>query len=428
MPKLAFELTDLQVRRLRWGKASTGPNKGKPCTKVFAVGGVAGLTLQCSPPAREDANFARSWVLKVSVAGKRSEIGLGPYPEVTLGMARERARAIRAKIREGVDPLSERREALSQLIKDRAKSKTFLDVGTAYEAKKAREYKTTKQAKKLASQLNTYVYPFIGNMVVGDIQRANIVQLLTPQWETKTETMTRIRAVVENILDMAGAEGLRAGDNPARWKGNLELSLPSPNKLTKVKHFKAMAVDDLPAFMSALSQKTTTGANALRFGVLTAARSGEIRGATWEEIDLNEKLWTIPGDRMKNGREHKVPLCPAVIKLVKSLDADGDLLFTAPRGGMLSDMTLTKVLKDMGHKVTQHGFRATFRTWAQDHTNYPEEVCELALAHVNSDRTRAAYARSQLVDKRRRLMQQWQVFCDADRSKSKSVVSIRGGA
>ena len=224
---------------------------------------------------------------------------------------------------------------------------------------------------------------------------------------------------------MAGAEGLRTGDNPARWKGNLELSLPLPSKISKVKHYAAMPVEELTEFMQALVEKDTIGALALRFGILTAARSGEIRGATWSEIEGD--VWTIPGDRMKNGRAHKVPLCRDAVALLNALprDHDTDLVFVSPRGKLLSDMTLTKVLKDMGHQVTQHGFRATFRTWAQEHTSYPEEVCELALAHVNSDATRAAYARSELIDKRRALMRDWERFCRHGLSAKGKVVKLR---
>jgi integrase len=412
MPKRASELTDAAVRRLKWGKVQTGPNHGKPCSKLHAVGGVAGLYLQCSPPpSPADKEYARSWILKTRIGTDRPELGLGPYPEVTLGQAREKARIIKEQVREGIDPRAERRESKSRLLREQAKSVTFRKLGERYELKKAREYKTEKQAKKLASMLATYVYPYLGNMVIADIDRANIIRMLSVHWETKTETMTRVRAVVENMLDMAGAEGLRNGDNPARWKGNLDQTLPAPNKLAKVKHFKAMAMNDLPEFYAKLSKKKTTGAQALRFGILTAARSGEIRGATWDEIDIESKTWTIPEDRMKNGRTHKVPLCADAIAILNSMPKDNAYVFPAIRGGMLSDMTLTKVLKDMGHQVTQHGFRATFRTWAQEKTDYLEEVPELALAHVNSDRTRAAYARSELLDKRRALMNDWQKFC-----------------
>ncbi len=413
MPKLAKELSDSHVRRLKWGAVQSGPNKGKPCPKLHAVGGVGGLYLQCSPPASGNDTYARSWLLKTPVGNDRPELGLGPYPEVTLAMARQKARELKDQIRQGIDPRVTKKNSRSMLLAEQAKSVTFRTVSGMYIKKKARELKTAKQVQKLTAHLETYAYPYLGKLLIGDIERAHVVKMLQPIWETKTETASRVRASVERILDMAGAEGLRAGDNPARWKGNLELSLPLPGKISKVQHFAAMPADELPAFMRELATRTTIGALALRFGILTAARSGEIRGATWDEIDMDAKVWTIPTDRMKNGRAHKVPLCGDALTLLTALPrhAGSDLVFVSPRGLMLSDATMTKVLKAMGHKVTQHGFRATFRTWAQEHTTYPEEVCELALAHVNSDATRAAYARSELIDKRRLLMKDWERFC-----------------
>lgn len=413
MPKLARELSDAEVRRLKWGSVQSGSKKGAPCPRLHAVGGVGGLYLYCAPPAPGNTTFGRSWILRTPIGRDRPDLGLGPYPEVTLSMARHKAREYKEQIRQGVDPRVTRKATKSALMAEQAKSVTFRAVGESYTAKKAREYKTTKQSKKLQAMLEAYAYPTLGNLLVSDIERAHIIKTLTLIWETKTETATRVRAIVERVLDMAGAEGLRTGDNPARWRGNLDLSLPMPGKISSVRHFRAMPMPELPEFMKELAAKHTTGALALRFGILTAARSGEIRGATWREIDLDNMVWTVPGDRMKNGRTHKVPLCPDAVDLLKSLprDHDTDLVFVSPRGKQLSDMTLTKVLKDMGHKVTQHGFRATFRTWAQELTSYPEEVCELALAHVNSDATRAAYARSELIDKRRLLMADWERFC-----------------
>lgn len=388
---------------------------------LHGVGGVTGLYLNIN------RGGSRSWILRATVGEKRRDIGLGGYPDVSLRMARERAREAKAQIRKGIDPIVQRRAARSALVAEQLRATTFRQVATRYVQKKSREFKTAKQTQTLAGHLESYVFPMIGNMVVDDITRAHIVKILMPIWETKTETATRVRATVERILDLAGAEGLRTGDNPARWRGNLDLTLPQPGKISKVTHYRAMSVEDLPAFMRELTKKETIGAMALRFAILTAARSGEVRGATWEEIDLDARVWTVPSERMKGSRVHKVPLTPAAVRLLKSLPRAHDIVFPNPKGQMLSDMTLSKVPKLMGHQVTQHGFRATFRTWAQEHTNYPEEVPELALGHVNSDRTRAAYARSELLDKRRRLMNEWERFCyhglPADKGK---VVSIRG--
>tara|TARA_R100000005_G_scaffold18284_1_gene7675 strand:- start:16145 stop:17434 length:1290 start_codon:yes stop_codon:yes gene_type:complete len=413
MPRLARELTDAEVRRLKWARVQSGSNKGAACTKLHAVGGVGGLYLHCAPPVSANTTFARSWILKTPIGKDIPELGLGPYPEVTLSVARQKARELKEQIRQGIDPRVTRKALASALVAEQAKAVTFRTLADRFIVKKGKEFKTAKQVQKLTSHLETYAYPILGNVLVSDIGRAHIMKMLTPIWETKTETATRVRATVERILDMAGAEGLRTGDNPARWRGNLDLSLPLPDKVRKVRHLAAMPVDEIPPFMHVLATKDSTGAMALRFAILTAARSGEIRGAMWSEIDFKAKVWTIPGERMKGGRDHKVPLCHEAVDLLKSLprDHDSEVIFVSPTGKMLSNMTLTKVLKDMGHQVTQHGFRATFRTWAQEHTSYPEEVCELALAHVNSDATRAAYARSELIEKRRKLMADWERFC-----------------
>ncbi|MEZ5554792.1 site-specific integrase [Haliea sp.] len=393
MPKRVPELSPLQLKR-------------KALTPGFhAVGGVAGLHLSVSP------TLAASWILKKTVGSRRQEMGLGGYPDVTLAMARDKARAYAELISQGIDPLAEKRATRSALILAQAKDLTFKQVATRYIAKKSREFKTAKQTQKLTNQLASYAYPFIGHMIVSEIQRANIVRMLEPIWQEKTETATRLRASVERILDLAAAEGLRTGDNPARWAGNLSLSLPNPGKVSTVRHYKALSLADMPAFMQRLTEQKYMSAKALQFCILTAARSGEVRGATWNEVDLHAKVWTIPAERMKGGRAHKVPLCTSAVSLLESLSRDSEYLFHNTKGGPLSDVSVSKVPKQLGHDVTVHGFRATFRTWAQEHTNYRDEVCELALAHVNSDSTRAAYARSELLDKRRLLMQDWERFC-----------------
>ena len=407
MPSKVPEFSAMQVKRLA----------SKP--GFHAVGGVSGLYLNVSDTR------AASWILKKVVGTRRREMGLGGYPDVTLARAREKARDYADMIAQGVDPLAEKRARKSALLRSQATSVSFRQVASRYIIKKSKELKTGKQVQKLTAHLETYVYPSIGNLVVGEIERAHIVRVLQPIWESKTETATRVRASVERILDMAGAEGLRRGDNPARWKGNLELSLPNPGKVSKVEHYKALPYPELPEFMRELAPKKTTGAKALQFLILTAARSGEVRGATWEEIDLRKKVWTIPAERMKNGRQHTVPLSTAAVDLLKSLPHGYDYVFPAPRGGQLSDMTIAKVAKDMGHDITAHGFRATFRTWAQECTSYPYEVCELALAHVNSDSTRAVYARSELIDKRRLLMADWERYCYKGKPAGK-VVPMRG--
>lgn len=419
MPKLVKELSAREVSRLSFGFVK-GKHKdgqtivnetGTPCAAYHAVGGVAGLYLQCNPPTGDNELFARSWILRTTIGGKRRDIGLGGYPDVTLAMAREKARELKAGIAAGVDPIAEKRAQRSALIREQAKAITFEQIAADFIVKKSKEYKTQKQTQKLSNQLEAYAYPFIGKMIVADIELAHIEKMLNPIWETKTETASRVRLYVEAILDLAGVKGLRRGDNPARWKGNLDQIFAKQTKIAKVEHYTALPVDEIPTFISKIHNKDWIGAKALEFGILTAARSGEIRGAAWSEIDLKARTWTIPAERMKADKEHVVPLSDAAIQLISRLDNTSQYLFPNNKGRMLSDVAISKTPKRIGYDVTAHGFRSTFKDWARKFTAYADEVTELALAHVNSDATRAAYARDGLLDKRRLLMQDWANYC-----------------
>lgn len=393
MPKKAAELSAVEVKRL------TKPG-------LHAVGGVAGLLLQVT------STGARSWILRVKVGAKRRDMGLGGFPDVPLAMAREKARQARELIASGIDPVLQRQESRSALIREQAKAVTFEEMAKGYVQRKAKEYKTAKQHQDLVNYLDKFAFPHIGKMMVSDIQMAHIVAMLTPIWETKTETAIRVRLHVEKILDIAIADGRRSDLNPARWRGMLEHStLPAPGKVSKVKHHNALAVADMPPFWSKLQQANGTGARTLQFIVMTACRSGEARGAVWEEIDLTQKTWTIPAERMKTGKAHTIPLCDSAIQLLEALPRLGKYVFTGGRGGQISDVMVSKVPKTLGHNVTAHGFRSTFKDWARTHTAYPDEVSELALAHVYDDKTRAAYARDGLLSKRRLLMADWADYC-----------------
>lgn len=417
MPKLVPELSDAAVRRLR--------HRGKK-SAVYAVGGVVGLLLVCKPPPVGQDIGARSWILRAKVGDKRRDLGLGGYPDVTLSQARQRARETKEKIWQGIDPVAERKSLKSALVAEQAKAVTFSDLSREYIQKKSKEFKTAKQVQKLSSHLESYACPFIGRMVVGDIERAHIVRMLEPIWETKNETAARVRLHTERILDLAGVKGLRAGDNPARWKGNLDLTFPARKKVAKTQHYAALPVDDLPEFWQKLKGETSIGAKALQLLILTAARSGEARGATWDEFNLKKRVWIIPGERTKSGKVHTVPLTDETIRLLKTMPKLGDYLFTGPKGKPIADVVISRAPKVIGYDVTAHGFRATFRTWTQEHTAYPEEVCELALGHVNSDATRAAYARGELIDKRRHLMADWERFILKGHLKNNKVVNIGG--
>ena len=251
-------------------------------------------------------------------------------------------------------------------------------------------------------------------MSVAEIELAHIVGVLKPIWITRTETATRVRQRIESVLAWAQVSGYRTGDNPARWKGNLEHALPKPSKVRKVKHFAALPWQEVGAFMADLRTRDGISARALEFAILTATRSGEVRGATWEEIDLDGKVWTIPGERMKAGKPHRVPLSGPVIELLKKLpQLEGSpYVFSSIRGGQLSDMALSSVTRRMKVDAVPHGFRSSFKDWCRSSTAYPDEVSELALAHVSSDSTRAAYARDELLSKRANLMRDWAKFCD----------------
>lgn len=442
MPIKAPELKAVDVKRLTHGYVKGKHREhqkikndaGTPCTALHAVGGVSGLLLQCSPPTGKSAEGARSWILRVMVGDKRRDVGLGGFPDVGLSEARDRARVIKNDIRNGIDPVVQRKEIRSSMIKEQERAVTFKELAEKYIERKSKEYKQgsrVKQTQKLTQQINSYALPYLGNMLVSDIDMIHIEKMLTPIWETKTETATRVRLHVEKIIDIAIAKKLRLDSNPAKWQGVLEHSeLAAAGKVSNVKHHKALPVDKMPEFWHKLQTAEGVGANVLRFAILTAARSGEARGATWDEIDLTQKTWTIPATRMKSGKAHVVPLSAEAISLLKDTPRLGKYVFTGGRGGQISDVMVSKVPKRFGDDVTAHGFRSTFKDWARLHTNYADEISELALAHVNSDATRAAYARDGLIDKRRLLMNDWSNYCigkSPEKTKQNNVLHIGSG-
>jgi len=406
MPKKVGEMSALSVSRL------TVPG-------LHFVGGVAGLALQVQPSG------ARSWVLRISIAGKRRDMGLGGFPDVTLADARRRARDEREKADKGVDPIAERKAAASRLRAEHAKAFTFKESALAYIEAHESGWRNAKHGEQWRSTLAS-TYPAIGDLQVRDVSVPHVLAVLTPIWKTKTETASRLRGRIESVLDWATARGYREGLNPARWKGHLDHLLPAPGKIMKARHHAAVPVGELGTFMQALRKQDGIGARALEFAILTAARSGEVRGATWAEIDLEEGVWKVTGERMKAGKEHRVPLSDAAIALLQALPrlAGTDLIFPAPRGGVLSDMTLTVLMRRMGAGAVPHGFRSTFRDWCAERTNYPREVAEMALAHAIRDQTEAAYFRADLLEKRRRMMSEWAAFCASPEPKKGVLVPL----
>jgi len=405
MGKRAKELSALEVGRIK-----------KP--GLYAVGGVAGLYLQSKPPSR-------SWILRMVIGSKRRDMGLGPYPDVTLAMARDAARAAREKVKNGIDPILERERAASLLRAEQASEKTFAWCASQYMDAHGDTWKNAKHRAQWVSTLETYAYPIIGKTLVRDVSQAQVLAVLEPIWKTKNETASRLRGRIETVLDWATARHYRKGENPARWKGHLDKLLAKPSKVQKVEHHRALPIDDMGAFMADLRQRDGMAARALEFAILTAARSGEVRGATWGEIDLKAALWTIPGERMKAGKEHRVPLSKQAVALLKALPrTESDFVFPAARGGQLSDMALATTTRRMEVDAVPHGFRSTFRDWAGERTNYPRDIAEQALAHTLESKVEAAYRRGDALEKRRTMMQTWADFCDRPHAPAK-VIRLR---
>jgi len=439
MPKKAKELSATEVRRLT--KRGT-----------YAVGGVSGLLLQVTAD-----NGPRSWLLRYSTGQSRSttsgaryavrrDMGLGSYPEVSLGEARQRARELKALIRQGIDPLAEKRATVAARAAAEASAITFAEAARRCFDAKAPEFRNDKHREQWIASLERHVFPIIGRLPVSEVGIPHVRKVLEPIWHSHTETATRVRQRVESVLSWATVSGYRHGDNPARWRGNLKEVMPNPSKIAKPEHFPALPWQRLPDFMADLRTREGIGARALEFLILTAARSGEVRSATWDQIDLATRTWTVPGDRMKAGKTHRVPLSDAAVAVLQSLPCADEVgpVFPSQRGRKLSDMTVGQTIKRLddasiaaggeGYRdpasarvVVPHGFRSSFKDWARSSTSYADEVSELALAHVNSDATRAAYARDELMPQRTRLMSEWARFL-AEARVSGEVVAIGDAA
>jgi integrase len=405
---------------------------------LYAVGGVAGLYLQVIKDRETGkATGAKTWILRTMINGKRRDRGLGAYPGVGVARAREKAQDARDLIKSGVDPHEQAKAARSALKAASAADVTFKQCAEKYIKSHRLSWKSDKHADQWANTLETYAYPFIGSLLVRDVAVSHVLEVLEQRdksdlptlWESKTETASRLRGRIEAVLDWAAARSYRAGENPARWKGHLDKLLPARSKIAKVVHHAALPVSQIGAFMAELRKLEGNGARCLEFAVLTAARSGEARGALWSEVDMDAGVWTIPCDRMKAEKEHRVPLSDAAISLLKAQErkSSNDLIFPAPRGGPLSDMTLTAVLRRMEVEATAHGFRSSFRDWCSERTNYPREVAEQALAHSIGSAVEAAYRRGDLFEKRSRLMQEWANFCAIVETKG-AVVPMRAAA
>ena len=424
--KLSATLTPIRINSL-------GPGK-------YFDGAGHGLYL------RIDSNGAKFWIQRIVIHGKRREMGLGGYPLITLAEARETARANKRLAYLGGDPMAERRKAKSSI--------TFAEAVAQYLESKLDGFKNEKHRKQWRATLDGYAFPVLGEMPVKAIGVSDVLRVLNPIWKEKNETASRLRGRIENVLSWATVAGHREGDNPARWTGNLAELLAKPSKLAKGDNQPAVALADLPRWWRLLQDREGMAAKALQFVSLTAARSGEVRGATWDEISIpevegcelanpaNQATWTIPPSRMKNGRAHTIPLCAEAVALLRSLPRmeGSDFVFFAPRGGQLSDMTISAVMRRMQETETAegregfldpvskraavpHGLRSSFRQWSAQR-GYARDMAEIQLAHFIGSEVERAYQRSDMVERRRAMMSDWAAFLEG-REASGNVVQMR---
>lgn len=404
MPKVIKALTALEVKRL----AEPG---------MYSVGTVPGLQLVIGKVG------GCSWVLRTKVGTKRCDIGLGGYPAVTLAEAWLQARQLLQRIRDGFDPVAERR------AKRGAIQWTFKTCALAYIESHAPGWKNAKHGDQWRNTLETYVYPHFGDKHVKDVDTADVTTAIRPQWSTKNETMVRVRNRIELVLSWAAAQGYRPkGFNPATWRGHLDQVLPKPSKVNKRASFEAVPIDEMHAFIKRLRSADGTSARCLEFTVLTACRSGESRGAIWPELDLDAGTWNIPKERMKAARPHRIPLSSDALELLAALPRlEGtDLVFPGRDiEKPLSDMSLTAVMRRLKLTAVPHGFRSSFTDWCAERTAYPSEVREMALAHAIGNDTEAAYRRGDLFDKRRNLMTEWATFIKTKPAKGDNVVNFK---
>lgn len=386
-------------------------------SKPGLYGDGGGLTLQITTTG------AKSWLLRYMMAGKPFGMGLGPTHTVSLAEARQKALDARKLLIEGVNPLVVKRQNRIAGALASAKMMTFDQCAEAYILAHKAGWKNAKHADQWTSTLNTYASPVFGHLPVAEIDTGLVVKCLSPIWESKTETASRLRGRIESVLGWATTSGYRTGENPARWKGHLDNLLATISKSSRTKHHPSLPWQRIGAFMSALRAREGVSARAVEFAILTACRSGEVRGAKWTEFDTAGKVWTIPAERMKAKREHEVPLSDVALALLEFMPKVGEIVFAGTKKQILSDMSLTAVIRRMngddkpvwadanGEGVTVHGFRSSFRMWAAETTNYPREVAEHALAHQLPDAVERAYQRGSQFAKRAALMAEWSAYC-----------------
>jgi integrase len=394
--------------------------KGVDRPKMLADG--KGLLLRVGPSG------SKSWIFRYVTNGRRHDMGLGPFPDISLAEARELATAQRKLRLAGTDPLAAKRSLRAAQRLSEAKLITFKECAERYIDAHSAGWRGGKQLAQWQQSLTAYVYPIFGNLPVQMIDVGVVMRVLEPIWRDKTETASRVRGRIESVLDWATARGYRQGDNPARWKGHLENLLPKRSKAQKVEHHAALPYAEIGTFMVELRQQENVAARALEFAILVAGRRAEVLNARWSEINLAERLWTIPGERMKAGREHRVPLSDEAMAVLRQMQElrTGDFVFPGQNGVKpIGEVATFRLLRRMNRgDLSTHGFRSTFREWAAERTNFPREVAELALAHTVGDTTERAYQRGDLFQKRRQIMDAWARYCDTPATAGEKVIAI----
>jgi integrase len=383
-----------------------------------------GLYLQVS------RSGGRSWIFRFQRNGKRRFMGLGSADVITLAEARDKAIDARRLLANGIDPIDQRGAERAAARIEAAKAVSFRECAVQYIAAHQAGWRNAKHAAQWPSTLEAYVFPLMGDLPVQDVDTGLVMRVLEPIWTVKPNTASRVRRRIEAVLDRATVSGHRTGDNPARWKGHLDQLLAAPTDIRPAEHHPALPYQKIAEFTAELRRRTGTAARALEFAILTAARAGEAIGARWDEINLRDRLWMLPGSRMKSGREHRVPLSGAALEITKVMAGSRSSDYVFPGlvpGRPLSHTALEHVMRRMGRDgiITVHGFRSSFADWASERTSYPADAIELALAHAVGDAVVTAYRRSDLFDRRRRLMDDWAAFCDAPPIADGEVVALR---
>jgi integrase len=368
---------------------------------------------------------SRQWLFRYVSHGQERYMGLGGLKTNTLDEARALAKVARQQLRDGIDPVAARDAKRAAVAAERAKNKTFEECAVEYYNDHAHQWSTDKYRAKFLSSLRMYAFKEIGKLPIGAIDTNSVLRVLKPIWATKRDTANRVRQRIENVLGWATVHGLRTGDNPARWKGHLSEALPAKTEDTQ--HFARLPYSEVPAFVASLADQRGIAPKALEFLILTAARSGEVIGARWDEIDFEEKRWVIPGPRMKQKNEHRVPLVARAIAILRELPREGEYVFIGAKAGHpLGKNAFLKLIWAMGRQdITIHGFRSSFRDWAGEDTAFPADVCEVALAHAVGGKVQIAYQRGDLLDKRRRLMEAWAAYCCTTHKGGATVTPIR---